>query len=149
MRYHAIAIILLMISASLAGCTSEEDGYKDMDEMMENIDGTSNETVNQTTNDTAVNETTDNTVQYVGFMDNTSVDGFRFNGTTLERAWVINEVACMALISESATSPDWDGLVGWDSTESVCFMKYSYENASHRNSHKLPKWSSIAKIAKE
>lgn len=122
-----------MMTASLAGCTSEEDGYKDVDEMMENIDGTSNETVNQTTNDTAVNETTDNTVQYVGFMDNTSVDGFRFNGTTLERAWVINEVACMALISESATSPDWDGLVGWDSNESVCFMKYSYENASHPN----------------
>ena len=44
MRYHAIAIILLMISASLAGCTSEEEGYKDVDEMMGNIDGTGNGT---------------------------------------------------------------------------------------------------------
>jgi len=60
MRYHAIAIILLMISASLAGCTADEgSSTDDVDDTVENIGGTSNETINQTTNDTAGKETTD------------------------------------------------------------------------------------------
>jgi len=87
MRYHAIAIILLMIGSILSGCIGDDASTDDdVDDTAENIDGTINETVNQTTNDTAGNETTDggngttnNTVQYVGFLDNTTVAGYQMN----------------------------------------------------------------------
>lgn len=110
MRYHAIAIILLMISASLAGCTSDDTSAdNDVDDTVENIDGTSNETVNQTTNDTAVNETTDggnetidngnsttnNTVQYIGFMDNSTVNGYQMNlGENFSNIGLIDSQSC-------------------------------------------------------
>ncbi|MCS5533544.1 MAG: thrombospondin type 3 repeat-containing protein [Candidatus Poseidoniaceae archaeon] len=108
MRKNALTLALIMICASLSGCLGEDIVDIEEDPNDPNPSG------------------------YIGFMDNTSVDGFRFNGATLERALVITEVACMALISETSGT-EWDGLVGWDSTGSVCFMKYSYENASHPN----------------
>jgi ELWxxDGT repeat protein len=61
-------------------------------------------------------------------MDNTSVNGFLFNGTTLERVMVITEAACNALIQAGAGFP-----IHWDSTENVCFDWFAYESASHPN----------------
>ena len=107
MRKNALTLTLIMICASLSGCLGEDI-----------VD------IEEDPNDP-------NPAGYIGFMDNTSVNGFRFNGTTLERVMVFTEVACNALIAEAAANPDADFDVHWDSTENVCFGWYAYENASH------------------
>jgi hypothetical protein len=103
MRYHAIAIILLMIGSILSGCIGDDASTNDdIDDTAENIDGTINETVNQTTNDTAGNETTDggngttnNTVQYVGFLDNSTVAGYQMNpGENFSNLGLMDSQSC-------------------------------------------------------
>ena len=104
MRKNALTLTLIMICASLSGCLGED--IVDIEEDPNNPNPTG----------------------YIGFMDNTSVNGFRFNGTTLERVMVITEAACNALIQAGAGFP-----IHWDSTENVCFDWFAYENASHPN----------------
>ena len=107
MRKNALTLTLIMIFASLSGCLGEDI-----------VD------IEEDPNDP-------NPAGYIGFMDNTSVNGFRFNGTTLERVMVITEVACNEMIAQAAANTDADFDVHWDSTENVCFGWYAYENASH------------------
>jgi len=109
MRKNALTLTLIMICASLSGCLGED--VVDIEEDPNNP----------------------NPTEYIGFMDNSSVYGFRFNGTTLERIMVITEVACNELIAEAAANTDADLNVHWDSTESVCFGWVAFENASHPN----------------
>ena len=107
MRKDAIALTLIMIFASLTGCLGEDV-----------VD------IEEDPNDP--NPTGD-----IGFMDNSSVYGFRFNGTTLERVMVITEDACDVLIAEAAANTEADYDIHWDSTENVCFGWIAFESASH------------------
>ena len=109
MRNDAIALTLIMILASLTGCLGEDA-----------VD------IEEDPNDP--NPTGD-----IGFMDNSSVYGFRFNGTTLERVMVITEDACDLLIAEAAANTEADYDIHWDSTENVCFGWIAFESASHPN----------------
>ena len=130
MRFHAIAIILLMICGSLAGCIADEGtSNDDVDDTVENIDGTSNETVNQTTNDTAGNETTDggngttnNTIQYTGFMDNSSIYGWKINPIeNLSRIYI-------AYSEENCTNKDHgDDWNGTSYSNSICVKDLGQE----------------------
>ena len=109
MRKNALTLTLIMIFASLSGCLGEDI-----------VD------IEEDPNDP-------NPTGHIGFMDNTSVDGFRFNGTTLEKIWIITEAACDAMIAQSNANTDADVDVHWDSTASICFSPYSFEEAAFPN----------------
>ena len=109
MRMNALSLVLIMICAGLSGCLGGDDVDIEEDPNDPNPSGN------------------------IGFMDNSSVYGFRFNGTTLERVMVITETACNDLIAQAAANTDADFDIHWDSTESVCFGWIAYENASNPN----------------
>ena len=109
MRMNALSLVLIMICASLSGCLGGDDVDIEEDPNDPNPSGN------------------------IGFMDNSSVNGFRFNGTSLERVMVITETACNDLIAQAAANTDADFDIHWDSTESVCFGWIAYENASNPN----------------
>jgi len=133
MRYHAIAMILLMIGAALAGCTADDTSTDDGGD----TGGDTGGTTNQTTNDTAGNGTTNggngttdggngtadngngttnNTVQYIGFMDNSTMHGYRLDPSNFSRIFMpINEENC-------TTTGDADWLGVWN--EPLCVQDY-------------------------
>ena len=84
MRMNALSLVLIMICAGLSGCLGGDDVDIEEDPNDPNPSGN------------------------IGFMDNSSVYGFRFNGTTLERVMVITETACNDLIAQAAANTDAD-----------------------------------------
>lgn len=109
MRVYAIAITLVLFLSYFSGCLGEN--IVDIEE----------------------DPTDPNPIGFVGFTDNSSVDGFRINGTTLEKIWIITEAACNAMIAQSNANTDAESNVHWDSISSICFSQYAFEEAAHPN----------------
>ena len=122
--YHGVkAILMLSIIIAMPGCISG-------DESIEQTNNDETETINQNENSTSAESTT--SVNYIGFMDNSSIYGYRMDPGNFSRVFVpINEENCT-----TTGHDDWMGKY----SSPFCVQDYGM-NSSYNETLDCLTWS--------
>jgi hypothetical protein len=123
MYRRVTAILMLSIIIAMPGCISDDGS-------IEQTNNDETETINQNENNTSVENTT--SVVYIGFMDNSSIYGYRMDPGNFSRVFVpINEENCT-----TTGHDDWMG----EYSSPLCVQEYG-GNSTYNETLDCLTWS--------